>query len=244
MAIELPSEVVSLLQFIGINWPTVNEDKVREFASHVRDFASKVDQTHQDSTATVKKLADVYQGASYDALLAKWGQMSSHHMNELVTACHTVATALDAAADVIVGMKGVAIAELVALAASFVADQAAAVVTFGLAEAAEALIVKAAEKAVDYLEQQLEQYIIGEVIEAAVNPLIEVVGRAASGLMFQAAESALGVSAGGGAGGVGSGFSVHPEELSARAEILHTHAETVASHAAEFKTKVAGVSFE
>jgi uncharacterized protein YukE len=244
VAIELPAEVVSLLQFIGINWPNVNEDSVREFASHVRDFGSNVDQTHQDSTATVKKLADVYQGASYEALLVKWEQVSSSHMSELVTACHTVATALDVAADVIVGMKAAAIAELVALAVSFVADQAAAVLTFGLAEAAEALIIAAAEKAVNYLEQQLEQYIIGEVIEAAVNPLVEVVGRAVSGMAFQAAESALGVSADAGAGGVGTGFSIHPEQLTSRAQLLHDHAETVASHAEEFKTRVAGVSFE
>jgi uncharacterized protein YukE len=241
MALELPGEVVSLLNFIGINWPNVNEDKVREFASHIRDFASKVDQNHQDSTAAIKKMADVYQGASYDALLAKWGQMSDSHMSELVTACHTVATALDVAADVIVAMKDAAIAELVALAASFVADQAAAVATLGLAEAAEVLIVEAAKKAVNYLEQQLEQYIIGEVIEAAVHPLIEVVGRAAGGLMFQSAESVLGVSAGGGAG---TGFLVDPDELDARAELMKTYADTVASHAEEFKSRAAGAAFE
>jgi uncharacterized protein YukE len=246
LAIELPEEVVSLLQFIGINWPNVNEDKVREFATHVRDFASKVDGTHQDSTATITKMADVYQGASYDALLTTWGQMSSTHMSDLITACGTVATALDAAADVIVGMKGAAIAELIVLAASFVADQAAAVATLGLAEAAEALIVEAAEKAVDYLEQQLEQYIIGEVIEAAVNPLVEVVGRTVSGLVFQAAQSALGVPADGGAGegGVGAGFSIHPAEIHARAELMHGHAETISAHAAEFHARASGLSFE
>ncbi|MFJ5532585.1 hypothetical protein [Streptomyces sp. NPDC093261] len=231
-----------MLQFIGINWPNVNEDKVREFAEHIRDFARKVDETHQDSTATIKKMADVYQGPSYDALLAKWGQMSNSHMSELLTACNTVATALDIAADVIVGMKEAAIAELVVLAASFVADQAAAVATLGLAEAAEALIVEAAEKTVDYLEQQLEQYIIGEVIEAAVNPLVEVVGRAASGLMFKATESALGVPADG--GGAGTGFSVHPQELQNRAELMKTHAGTIASHAEEFRVRAAGMSFE
>src|SRR4051812_19597334 len=101
MAIELPGEVVTLLDFIGINWPNINEDKVREFAGHVRDFGQKVDHTHQDSAATIKKVADVYQGASYEALLAKWGKMSDSHMSELVTACTTVAEALDVAADVI-----------------------------------------------------------------------------------------------------------------------------------------------
>ncbi|MGW3120304.1 WXG100-like domain-containing protein [Streptomyces sp. NPDC001107] len=241
MAIELPSEVVSFLQFIGINWPEVNEDKVREFAGHVREFASKLDDTHQGATATIKQLEDVYQGASYEALLEKWAHMSSSHVTELVDACHAVATALDVAADVIVGMKVEVIAELVVLAASFVADQAAAVATLGLAEAAEVAIVEAAEKLVDYLEQQLEQYVIAQVIEAAINPLVEIVGRAASGLVFKAAEVALGVAAGGGSGG--AGFMIDPKALHKRTELLHGHAEKVATHAEVFKTKLAGVSF-
>ncbi|WP_258395122.1 MULTISPECIES: hypothetical protein [unclassified Streptomyces] len=219
----------------------MNEDKVREFASHVRDFAEKLDETHQDSSATLTKMADVYQGASYEALLAKWAQLSSDHMSELLNACHAVATALDVAADVIVGMKTEAIAELVLLAASFVADQAAAVATLGLAEAAEVLIVEAAEKLMDFLEQQLEQYIIGQVIEAAVEPLVETVGRAVAGLVFRAAESAAGVSAGASAG---TGFSIDPEQVHARAELMHGHAEKVAAHAEEFTARLSGVTFE
>ncbi|PNE41124.1 WXG100 family type VII secretion target [Streptomyces noursei] len=242
MAIELPDAVVTLLQFIGVDWPNVDEDKVREFASHVRDFAQKIDDTHKDSTATIHQLQDVYQGASYEALLAKWAQLSDGHMTELVNACHVVATALDIAAETIVAMKVAAIAELVVLAITFVADQAAAAATFGIAEAAEALVVAAGKKVVSFLEQQLEQYIIGQVVEAAVDPLVEVVGKAVSGMVFQAAESALGVSAGG--GGVGESFSIHPEELHARAEKLRGHAQTVASHAADFESKAAGVSFE
>ncbi|WP_280695670.1 WXG100 family type VII secretion target [Kitasatospora sp. GP82] len=232
---------MSFLQFIGINWPQVNEDKVREFASHVREFASNVEQTHQESTSTVQQIGEAYEGASYEALLAKWSQLSSSHMNELVEACHVVATALDVAADVIVAMKAEAIAELVAMAAAFVADQAAAVATFGAAEAALVLIEEAAKKLVNYLEQQLEQYIMGQVIEAAVDPLVEVVGRAVSGLVFQAAESALGVSGGGSAG---SGFRIDPEALKAHAQTMHDHAEAVAAHAEAFQSKLAGVSFE
>lgn len=243
MAIELPDEVVSFLQFIGVNWPNVNEDKVREFGSHVRDFAQKLDNTHKGSTSTIHQLAEVYQGASYEALLAKWGQLSNGHMTELINASHTVATALDVAADTIVAMKMEAIAELIVLAITFVADQAAAVATLGIAEAAEALVIAAGRKLVNFLEQQLEQYIIGQVIEAAINPLVEVVGKAVSGLVFQAAESALGVSGGAG-GSVGTSFSIHPEELHTRAELLRGHARAVASHAAEFESKAAGVSFE
>ncbi|MGK4582513.1 WXG100 family type VII secretion target [Kitasatospora sp. HPMI-4] len=241
MAIELPDEVVSLLSFIGINWPTVNEDKVREFASHVREFADNIDSAHRDSTATVQRLGESYEGASYEALMAKWSQLSSSHMDELVQACHTVATALDVAADVIVGMKVETIAELVVMAAAFVADQAAAVATFGLAEAAVVAIEAAARKLVNYLEQQLEQYVIGQVIEAAIDPLAEVVGRAVSGMVFQAAESALGVSGGGASG---TGFRIDPAALEAHAQTMHDHAETVAGHAQAFQAKIAGVSFE
>ncbi|MFD9815373.1 hypothetical protein [Streptomyces sp. NPDC059080] len=60
MAIELAGQVVSFLQFIGVNRPDINEDKVRELGSHVRDFAQQVDDTHKDSTATVKQLRDVF----------------------------------------------------------------------------------------------------------------------------------------------------------------------------------------
>lgn len=62
MAIELPDEVVTFLSIIGINWPTVNEDKVREFASHIREFADNVEAAHRDSTATIHSLGEAYQG--------------------------------------------------------------------------------------------------------------------------------------------------------------------------------------
>ncbi|GAA2739851.1 WXG100 family type VII secretion target [Kitasatospora cinereorecta] len=241
MAIELPDEVVSFLSFIGINWPTVNEDSVREFASHVREFAQNVESAHQASTATIQQLGQAYEGASYEALLARWASVSDKHFNQLVQACHVVADALDVAADVIVAMKVETIGELIGLAAAFVADQAAAVATFGAAEAAVILIEETAKRLINYLEQQLEQYIIAQVVEAAIGPLIETVANAVSGLVFQAAEAALGVDGG---APTGTGFRIDPDALEAHARMMHDHAETVAGHAQLFQSKVAGVSFE
>ncbi|MFC8715843.1 WXG100 family type VII secretion target [Kitasatospora sp. NPDC057198] len=242
MAIELPGEVVELLSFFGINWPTVNEDKVREFAAHVREFAQNVESSHQESTATVQQLGEAYEGASYEALLARWASVSDQHLNELVQACHVVAEALDVAAGVIVAMKVETIAELVALAAALVADQAAAVATFGLAEAAVLAIEQAAKRLINYLEQQLEQYVIAQVVEAAIGPLVDTVANAVSGMVFRAAEGALG--GGGGSGGGGSGFRIDPDALEEHARMMHEHAETVAGHAQVFQSKIAGVSFE
>ncbi|MDH6137404.1 uncharacterized protein YukE [Kitasatospora sp. MAA4] len=241
MAIELPGEVVTMLQFIGVNWPNVNEDKVRELATHIREFADNVDGTHQKATGTVNAMAADYQGSSYEALVSNWAHLSSSHMTDLVNACHTVATALDAAAGVIVTMKMQAIGELIALAVTFAADQAAAVATFGLAEAGMALIVEGAEQVTDYLEQQLEQYIIGQVIEAAITPLVAVVAKAVNGLAFSAMAGILGVSGSAGAGG--TSFKINPAALEGHSETMSGHAQEVAGHAETLRGKLAGVDF-
>ncbi|MEY9849279.1 hypothetical protein [Streptacidiphilus sp. MAP5-3] len=240
MAIELPGEVVSFLQFIGVNWPQVNEDKVREFASHVREFAQNIDDTHQQATSTIKSMGQHYQANSYELLVSKWAHLSQSHMSDLLDACNVLATALDAGADYIVGMKMDCIGELIGLAASFVADQAAAVATLGLAEAAEGLIVEAAEQAVDYLEQQLVQYIIGEIVQAALTPLLGVIEKAVAGMTYSALEDMLGVSG----SGAGDGFMIHPENLSSHAQMFAVHADAVQTHAQNLSGKLQGMSFE
>ncbi|MBS2963325.1 WXG100 family type VII secretion target [Actinocrinis puniceicyclus] len=242
MSIELPGEVVWFLNLIGVQWPNVDEDQVRAFAGHVRDFATNLDSTHQAATSTIQQMSSAYTGNSYEQLVETWARMSNDHMKELVESCHVVATALDVAADAIVAAKVAAIAELVALVASFVADQAAAVLTFGAAEAAEALVIEAGKKLINALIQQLEQQIIGQVIEAAVGPLEQVVERALGGLVFKGLEGALGVSAGGG-GSVGASFSIMPEALASHATALQGHADAVAGHAETFAANVAGVRF-
>jgi uncharacterized protein YukE len=239
MAIELPDEVVQFLQFIGVNWPQVNEDSVRTFASHVRDFANNIDDTHQQVTGTVQAMGASYQANSYDLLVSKWAHLSQGHMHDLLSACHALATALDAAADYIVAMKLDCIGELTAMAISFAADQAAAVATLGLAEAAVGLIIEAAEQAVDFLEQQLIQYIIAQVVEAALTPLLGLIEKAVAGMTYSALEDMLGVSG----GGVGDGFMVHPAELESHAQVLAQHAQTVKAHAQTFSGNIAGLSF-
>jgi uncharacterized protein YukE len=239
MAVELPGPVVDLLQFFGINWPTINEDSVRDLATHVRQFAQNMDSVHQDATNTVHNMGQSYQGASYDALVEMWANKSTKHLRELTEACNIVAEALDAGADVIVGMKWAAIGELAALAASFVADQAAAIATFGLAEAALAAIEEAARKVIDYLVQQIIGYLTSEIVGAALQPLLGKVTAAVEGWAFQEISSAVG----GGGGSVGPSFMVTHDELVAHSAVMRGHAETAAGHAQTFRSAVEGVSF-
>jgi uncharacterized protein YukE len=240
MAMELPHAVVKILDVISVTWQVINEEQVRELADHVRDFASKVDNSHQDATATLKRLSQGYEGASYDAMIAKWATMSSSHMSELQTACSTVATALDGAATAITALKGAAIAELAALGAAFIADQAAAVFTFGIAEAALPGIELAARTLMKKLVKDLEDKLVGEVVEAAISPLEDTVAKAVSGLVYQ--EVSAGVTEA--AGGAGSGFRIHPDIVRTASDTMRSHAEDIASHAQQLSTTVAGMSFE
>ncbi|MFE2106745.1 hypothetical protein ACFXAF_12870 [Kitasatospora sp. NPDC059463] len=239
MAIELPSEVATLLDFIGIRWPAVNEDRVREFGEQVKEFAKGLEAVHADSSATIHQLGGAYEGASYQALAAKWALMSDKHFDQVVQASHAVAQAMDVAADAIVAMKLEALGELIGLAATFVAAQAAAVATLGLAEAGAVAAQQAARKLMAYLARQLEDYVVGQVVEAAINPLVEVVAEAVAGLVFEAAEAAVN-----GGGAAGSGFKIDPAAVEAHARALHEQAEKVAQHAQVFGGRVAAVKFE
>ncbi|MBC3840390.1 hypothetical protein GXW82_09665 [Streptacidiphilus sp. 4-A2] len=222
-----------------MKWPQVNEDTVREFATHVRTFASSIEDTHQQATATVQAMGAAYQANSYDLLVSKWAHLSQGHMSDLLSACGTLAGALDAAADYIVTLKLQCIGELTLMAVSFVADQAAAVATFGLAEAAEALVVEGAEQAVDFLEQQLVQYLLGEVIQAGLTPLLGIVEKAVSGMTYAALEDMLGVSG----NGIGDGFAIDPTVLRTHAKTFAQHAQTVQGHAGTLSANIAGLDF-
>lgn len=248
MALELPGPVVDLLQFFGIDWPRINEDAVRDLASHVRQFAHNLENVHQDAATTIQNMGQSYQGASYDALLSLWAEKSTRHLQELTDACHVVADALHAGADVIVGLKTAAIGELAVIAASFIADQAAAAATFGLAEVALAGIEMAARKCVNFLVQEIVGHLTGEILGAALQPLLGKVTSALEGWAFQglasAASSGSSTGTGTGAGGaIGASFMVHADELTSHASVLRGHAETAAAHAQTFRAAVAGVSF-
>ncbi|HEV2635379.1 MAG TPA: WXG100 family type VII secretion target [Actinocrinis sp.] len=239
MAVEVPSEVAQFLDFVGVPWINVNEDRVRDFADHVRQFAADLGDVHQDATATLTSLGAGYSGAAYEALMQMWSGKSSTHLTELIEGCGVLAGALDGAAGFIAGQKSACLVELAGLAVSFLADQAAAVVTFGAAEAAEALIVEGAEKLMEFTEQQIEQYVIGQVLDAALRPLMSKMDGAVQGLLLSADQSGLG------AAGieVGPSFSVDLDHVGAHAARMREHAQTVSGHTQKFTTNLRGLSF-
>jgi hypothetical protein len=191
VSIELPEELVWAMNFIGLPWPTVNEDQLTACATHLRTYASSLSDTHGVARAQISALSGTYASPSYEVLAERWAHFSSTHVSQLVEACHLLADALDVAADVVVGVKGAIIAALVAMAAEFVAEQAAAVATFGLAEFASMAIVETTKLLVRDALNQLEQQLIAEVLQAALSPLESRLESAVQGMVLQGVEAAL-----------------------------------------------------
>jgi len=218
----------------GVPWPYLNEDTVGQFASLVREFRQAVQTTHQNAAESVAAIAEAHRAVSTEVMMSGWAKLSAGHVDEILTACTLLADALDAAAGYIVAQKAEATAELVGMAAAFVADQAAAVVTFGLSEAALPLIEEAAAKLVESLEMDLQQYIAGQVIQAAAKPLFGKIEAALSGLDW----SQSGVTA-----GQAAGFSIEPAAVLAQTAALRGHATTMRSQAAAMAGAVRGLKF-
>jgi hypothetical protein len=235
MAIDdLPLPVVNLLNVIGVPWPYIDEDTLQAFGSLTRDFATAVQTTHDDATQTVKNIAAAYKGSATDAMTSGWAKLSGRHVDELLTACHVLADALDVAAGYVVAQKIEAIAILIDMAAAFVADQAAAVATFGIAEAAVPVIIVGAEKLVQSLAADLEQYILASVVEAAAKPLLAKIEDAVSGLDW---------SKSGAEAGQASEFSIDPAAVAQQVAVLRQQAVQIGQHGTQFAAKVRALNF-
>lgn len=236
MAIDdLPGPVVNFLNVIGVEWPYVNEDSIHQFATLVREFGQAVERTHQDATQTVSKIAQAHQGASTQRMVSGWSQLSDRHVREIVDGSALVADALDAWAVYIVAQKIEAIGQLVEMAAEFLADQAASVATLGLAEGALPLIIEAGQKLGQSLIQDLEQYVLGTVIEAALKPFMAKVQALLSGLDWGNTSSA--------GSGLGDGFRLDEAEVRGHLATLRSHADTMLGHGQTLRQGLAGLSF-
>lgn len=191
MSIELPNELVWVMGMLGLSWPQIDEDTLRSYASELRSFASSVSDTHGQADARINALSADSSGPSYEALIERWAQASSDHVHVLLDMCETCAVALEVAADGVIAAKVGIIAALGVMAAEFVADQAAAIFTFGLAEVAEAGIVEVTRLAVKALLDQIEQEAIGAVLQAVLGPLEDKLAAAIEGLAYKTVEAAL-----------------------------------------------------
>lgn len=196
MSIELPGEVVWIMELMGLEWPDIDEDELRAWGGHVREFGQGLKESHDDTDSLLKGLADAYEGASYDALLSRWGQASGEHLTTLTTCCDVLATALEMTATGVVVAKGVVIAQLVITAVEMAAAAAATVATLGIAAAAEAAAIEVGKRIVREIIQEIEDVLIAELVSMAIEPFQAEIEKAVSGLVFKGVDAAVGAAGG------------------------------------------------
>jgi hypothetical protein len=185
MAINLPHWLAEVVGVLGFNWPEIDEDQLREAAKHLRGYADDCEQSHDKVHGVITgDLRQVYTAQSYTALAQVWSEQSSGHMKDMIECCRLFADALEVAAVGVEAMKGEVIVQLGIAAAEFVADQAAAVVTFGIAEAAEVVFVEAQNKILNAIMQRFEGEVIGRLVNAGLGPVEERIEQAAQRLLF------------------------------------------------------------
>ncbi|WP_330252128.1 hypothetical protein OG874_39485 [Nocardia sp. NBC_00565] len=240
MSIEVPHEVALFLNYMGVPYPDIDEDQVRELAGQVRDFATNLRDTHESATGAIQDMGSVYSGYSYEQLVTVWARMSSSHMADLDGACHVVAKVLDVAAEVITVVKVAVLAGLAAMAASYTALMAATVPTVGLSAALTAAIRAAATKVVTAMEQMVIGYIATEVIDKAIEPLEHTIERMINGVVYDAAKQLLDVPP-----DSSSALPLHiePDEVLRYSDMLDEYADDVLRHAMTFADNVAALDF-
>lgn len=222
-----------LLNILGLPYPDINADQVRELSRHVSDFATDVRETHESATGVVNDMGSVYSGESYQALLAAWGRMSTGNMAQLDAACGVVARALDIAADVIEVVQIAVLAELAALAVSY-----AALMLTPAGLAMRPLVDVAARRILSALQETLVWYIAAEVLGKAIEPLEDKIEQMINGTLYAAVSDALGVPTGN-----APVLHIEPDAVLRYAEVLDEHADAMLSHAEKFAEKVAGLDF-
>jgi hypothetical protein len=176
---------------VGLPWPDVDEDELRNHAEHLRAYASSLSDTHGTAHAQIINLSGSYSGPSYEALAERWGRVSASHMHELIEGCRAFATALDVAAETVEFAKKAILTALGAMILVVGADQIAAVMTLGLAEAASLAAIATAKAVVKSVLDQLEQAAIGAALQAAIGPLEDKLAVAVQGMVLHGVEAAL-----------------------------------------------------
>lgn len=202
MSIMLPGELIWVMSLIGVNWPDVDEDKLRETGQHFRQYADAVESARQAGDAHIDGVPDQNEGAAAEALVAKWATRSSPNIAKLHTICYDFADALDISAAAVETAKYAVIAQLTALAIEVAIDQAGAIESFGLTEAAAAAEVATTRTIVKDLLKAMEKQLIDQVLQEAKAAVIAGVEGMVNELVFEATEDALGTGQGIHAGSV------------------------------------------
>lgn len=233
MGVVLPNDVAIFLNLLGIPWINVDEDHVREIATHTRTFIGSVDHTFGAAKEQITAMGSDFSGRSYEVLLARWAHLDRTHMSVANVAGVAVAQALDVAADIIAMTKIAVVVELTSLLAA-----SGLLLATGGGNVLQPLVAAAARRVVSALKSTIEQHVFGEVIEKALLRFEDTVERVVDGIesmVYDAASAAVGPDVSTGA------FRLHPEPVLRRAATLEALADELAEHHRRFTEHLARI---
>lgn len=178
MAMNLPGELVWVLDMLGYDWPPLDEDEMRRAAVIMRQFKDDIEGTVSVADTRVKTgVGAAVKGQVSTSFVDAWDTDRSTNIQKLIDALDPVAGGIDIGADAVVALKVKVIAELVITAAQIAAAAASAVVTLGASLAANAAILALRKKALDVLTNimvdQLAQQLLPMIIEPLQGPMMD-----------------------------------------------------------------------
>lgn len=185
MSINLPHWLAEVVNILGFSWPEIDEDQLHDAADALRSYAQSCEDSHNTTHKVVTgDLPQVYTAQSYTALAELWAGQTTGHMQTLITVCRDLAVALDVAGDGVTVMKGACLTQLGIAAAELIGDQAAAVFTLGLSEAAAVAEIELQQRLMNGILQRFEQEVIGVLVSKITGPLKEQMEAAVEKLLF------------------------------------------------------------
>ncbi|MFV0135874.1 nucleic acid/nucleotide deaminase domain-containing protein [Streptomyces sp. HMX87] len=177
MGKKLPDELVEILDLVGVQWPNIDEDEVRDTAKDYRSLAEGIrDVIVEGNKACSHIIGGRSKGKTVDALDRRWGKLTTKDLTTFAKALDDLGDALDDCAGFIEGCKVACIAELTATAASATAGIVGMFFTAGLSGILSAAAIAACRlalnEAIDYAVEQITS-IVTDRIEAKILAKIE-----------------------------------------------------------------------
>ena len=175
---NIPGELVWVLDMLGYDWPPLDEDEMRRAAEIMRTFKDDIEGTVDVAETRVKSgVGAAVKGQVATSFTNAWDTDKSSNIQKLIDALDPVAGGIDIGADAVVALKVKVIAELVITAAQIAAAVASAFFTFGASLAANAAIIALRKKALDVLTNvavdQLAQQLLPMIIQPLQGPMME-----------------------------------------------------------------------
>ncbi len=163
MGMQLPGQVVTLLQELGYNWPEADEEKLFDLANTWLDFAPQLGPIVDRAQAAAQRVWNDNQGDAVDAFREKWTAEDSAlaSLRDSVTGAQVVGPAVMVMAAVVLALKITVVVQLTLLLIQIFQAIATAVATLGASLLEIPIFKIATGLLIDQATDQATQAILG-----------------------------------------------------------------------------------